>query len=272
MKSYPTIPEGLLVTHDGPVLRIGLDRPERRNAITDAIVYALVDIIDAAGSDESVRVIHLTGAGEHFCSGFDLGDRTGGSSDGEKPRVSSISRRMQAHVNRLISAMLTVQVPIVCSARGWVIGLGLDLALASDFTIVADDARLWAPFTHFGFTPDSGASWLIPRLAGVVRARDMLLLGTKVSGRDAADWGLVHRAVSAAELDAAAAGLVDLLASGPTVALGATKVLLHRALTADIDRHLLDEAGAMEVSSRSDDFKEYGRAAREKRDPDFRGR
>ncbi|MEP6623619.1 MAG: enoyl-CoA hydratase-related protein [Acidimicrobiia bacterium] len=271
MKPYPTVPAGLIVSHDGPVLRLCLDRPERRNAVTDPIVYALVDIIDAAGSDESVRVIHLVGTGDHFCSGFDLGDRVG-DADGEKPRASSISRRMQAHVNRLVTAMLTVQVPIVCSARGWVIGLGLDLALASDFTIVTDDARLWAPFTEFGFTPDSGASWLIPRLAGVARAREMLLLGTKVTGPDAVDWGLVHRCVPESDLDAASAELVDRLAAGPTVALGATKVLLHRALTADVDRHLLDEAWAMEVSSRSDDFKEYGRAARARRDPDFRGR
>ncbi len=271
MKPYPAIPDGLFVAHEGPVLRVGLDRPDRRNAITDPMVYALVDIVDAAGSDESVRVIHLTGTGEHFCSGFDLGDRAGGD-EGEKPRVSSISRRMQAHVNRLVTAMLTVQVPIVCTARGWVIGLGLDLALASDFTVVAEDARLWAPFTDFGFTPDSGASWLIPRLAGVVRAREMLLLGTKASGRDAADWGLVHRAVPEPDLDDASTALLDRLAAGPTVAFGATKVLLHRALTTDIDRHLLDEAWAMEVSSRSDDFKEYGHAAKERRDPHFRGR
>jgi 2-(1,2-epoxy-1,2-dihydrophenyl)acetyl-CoA isomerase len=179
---------------------------------------------------------------------------------------------MQAHVNRLIPAMLTVQTPIVCTARGWVIGLGLDLALAADFTLVADDARLWAPFTTFGFTPDSGASWLIPRLSGVARAREMLLLGTKVPGRDAADWGLVHRSVPASALDAAGEELIDQLAAGPTVALGATKLLIHRGLTSEIDRHLTDEAWAMELSSRSSDFKEYGAAVREKRDPNYEGR
>src|SRR6476660_751963 len=130
MKPYPAVPDGLVVTHDGPVLRVRLDRPDRRNSLTDPIVYALVDIIDAAGSDESVRVIHLTGTGEHFCSGFDLGERDGNARAAtEKPRITSIHRRMHAHVNRLIPAMLTVQTPIVCTARGWVIGLGLDLAL-----------------------------------------------------------------------------------------------------------------------------------------------
>lgn len=269
MKPYPEAPDGLVVDHDGPVLRLRLDRPDRRNALTDPIVYALVDLFDAAGSDETVRVIHLTGTGDHFCSGFDLGERAPGP---DRPRVGSIHRRMNGHVNKLIPTMLTTQTPIVCTARGWIIGLGLDLALASDFTVVADDARLWAPFTTFGFTPDSGASWLIPRLAGVARAKDMLMLGTKVGGADAATWGLVHSAVPAGELDATGEALVQRLATAPTVALGLTKLLVHRGLTADVDRHLADEAWALEVSSRSEDFKEHTRATGEKRDPMFGGR
>jgi len=269
MKPYPETPPGLAVEHDGPVLRLRLDRPDRRNSLTDAIVYALVDLFDAAASDEGVRVVHLGATGDNFCSGFDLGERTPGP---DRPRVGSIHRRMHAQVNRLIPAMLTAQTPIVCTARGWVIGLGLDLALAADFTIVADDARLRAPFTTFGFTPDSGASWLIPRLAGVARAKEMLMLGTTVAGCDAAGWGLVHRAVPAAEVDATGEELIGRLAAGPTVALGLTKLLVHRGLTADLDRHLADEAWAMEVSSRSDDFKEYGQARAEKRDPEFKGR
>ncbi len=268
MKPYPEVPTGLVVEQVGPVLQVRLDRPERRNGLTDAMVYALVDTVDAAASDESVRVIHLHGTGDHFCSGFDLGERVPGP---ERPRVGSIHRRMNGHVNRLVPAMLTCQTPIVCTARGWVIGLGLDLLLASDFAVVADDATLWAPFTTFGFTPDSGASWLIPRLVGVARARDMLMLGTKVGGAQAASWGLVHRSVPAPDLDAGGQELIDRLVAAPTVALGLTKLLLHRGQTSDIDRHLHDEAWAMEVSSRSEDFKEYGRASRDKRPPRFTG-
>jgi 2-(1,2-epoxy-1,2-dihydrophenyl)acetyl-CoA isomerase len=252
VKPYPEVPSGLVVEHAGPVLRICLDRPERRNSITDPMVYALADTVDAAASDETVRVIHLEGSGDHFCSGFDLSERTPGP---DRPRVGS----------------LTCQTPIFCTARGWVIGLGLDLVLASDFAVVADDARLWAPFTSFGFTPDSGATWLIPRLAGVVRAREMLILGDKVSGSDAAAWGLVHRAVPTGDLDGTSQELLTRLATGPTVALGLTKLLMHRAATSDIPSHLADEAWAMEVSSRSEDFKEYGKATREKREPRFTG-
>lgn len=226
MKPYPEMPPGISRAHDGAVLRLRFNRPQRRNSLTDEMVYALTDTVDAAASDESVRVIHLEGEGEHFSSGFDLAERTPGP---ERPRVGSVHRRMNGHVNRLIPAMLTCQTPIVCSGRGWIIGLGLDILLATDFAVVADDARLWAPFTTFAFTPDSAATWLIPRLVGVVRAREMLVLGEKVSGADAASWGLIHRAVPADELDAVSEELVQRLAAAPTVAVGLTKLLLHRA-------------------------------------------
>jgi 2-(1,2-epoxy-1,2-dihydrophenyl)acetyl-CoA isomerase len=100
----------------------------------------------------------------------------------------------------------------------------------------------------------------------------MLLLGEQVSGADAASWGMVHRSVPGDELEATAGALVDRLAHAPTVAVGLTKLLIHRGLTADLPRHLHDEAWAMEVSSRSDDFKEHGAAAKDRRDPDYRGR
>jgi 2-(1,2-epoxy-1,2-dihydrophenyl)acetyl-CoA isomerase len=269
VKGYPEPPEGLVVEHDGPALRLRLDRPERRNAVTDEMVLALIETIEAAGSDEAIRVIALSGTGEHFCSGFDLGARGG---ETEKPRAGATQRRMRWQVNRLIPTMLETQTPIVTTARGWVIGLGLHLVLASDFGVVADDARLRAPFATMGFTPDSGGSWLIPRLAGVARAKEMIMLGREVSGAQAASWGLVHKSLPTDQIDAVARDLVDELASAATVAVGLSKLLIHRALAVDLDRHLADEALAIELSSRSDDFHEYARARREKRDPKFQGR
>jgi 2-(1,2-epoxy-1,2-dihydrophenyl)acetyl-CoA isomerase len=268
MKGYPDPVDGLVVEHAPPVLSLRLDRPTRRNAVTDDIVLALVDAIEAAGSDESVRVISLSGTGDHFCSGFDLGLRGGG----EKPRAGATQRQMRWHVNRLIPTMLETQTPIVAAATGWIVGLGLHLVLASDFAIVADDARLRAPFTALGFTPDSGGSWIIPRLVGVARAKEMLLLGREISGATAADWGMVHRAVPGAEVADAAGDLVRELGSAATVAVGLTKLLVHRSLNVDLEHHLADEGLAMELVSRSDDFHENVRAKRDKRAPDFRGR
>jgi 2-(1,2-epoxy-1,2-dihydrophenyl)acetyl-CoA isomerase len=269
LKPYPTPPDGLVVEADGAVLRLRLDRPDRRNAITDDMVLALIETIEAAGSDESVRVIALTGTGEHFCSGFDLGTRGGG---GTKPRAGATQRQMRFHVNRLIPTMLETQTPIVTAATGYIIGLGLNLVLASDFAVVADDARLRAPFTGMGFTPDSGASWLIPRLVGVARAKEMLLLSREITGVEAADWGLVHRSSPPKSVAKVADALVNELAAAATVAVGLTKLLVQRSLTVDLERHLADEALAIELTSRSGDFQEYTRARKDRRDPNFEGR
>jgi 2-(1,2-epoxy-1,2-dihydrophenyl)acetyl-CoA isomerase len=269
MRDYPSPVSGLIVEHTDGVLRLCIDRPERRNALTDDIVLALGQIIEVAGSDETVRVIHLSGTGDHFCSGFDMSLRGGTSS--EKPRVGSTQRQMRWHVNRLIPSMLETQTPIVTSVKGWAIGLGMNIALASDFVVAADDARFWAPFTGSGFTPDSGSSWIIPRLVGVARAKEMILLGRKISGSTAAEWGLIHRSLPAAEVDGAAAELVAELGGAATVAVGLAKSLIHRSLTQSIEHHLADEGFAMELSSRSNDFKEAGRAGREKRPPKFTG-
>lgn len=267
--SRPSDP-GLLVRHDDGVLHLTLDRPDTRNALDDDVVAGLIDEIATAGTDESVRAILLDASGDHFCSGFDIVARN--APGGGRPRVGSIQRRMPLQANRLVPTMLTTQVPIVCAVQGWAAGIGLALALAADVTVCADDARFWAPFVGRGFTPDSGCSWMLPRRVGEVRARDMLLLGTVVDGTTAVGWGMVHGAVPEDALGPAADELVRRLASGPTVALGLTKALLHHGRALDLVDALREESFAMELSSRSEDFKEGLAAFREKREPDFGGR
>jgi 2-(1,2-epoxy-1,2-dihydrophenyl)acetyl-CoA isomerase len=262
--------EGLAVALDGSVLRLELDRPDKRNALSDAMVAGLIEAIDTAGRDERVRAIVLGGAGDHLCGGADIVARN--APGGERPRVGSIQRRVPSLAHRLIPLVLSVQVPVVCRVQGWAAGIGCQLALAADFAVAATDARLWEPFSERGFTPDSGATWLLPRLAGVARARRMLLLGEPVSGEQAAEWGLVHEAVSPDALDTAVEALVQRLAAGPTVALGLTKHLLHTGATTPLGDHLQAEAFALELSSRSEDFREGLAAFRDKRDPDFKGR
>ena len=158
------------------------------------------------------------------------------------------------------------------AARGWVAGIGLHLVLVADFAVVAEDARIWEPFSERGFTPDSGATWLLPRRIGEVRARDVLLLGRTLSGTEAADWGMVHRAVPNAQLDAVGEQLAEQLAKGPTVTVGLTKWLLHVSSASPFDRQLEHEALALELSSRSEDFREGLTAFKEKRSPRFSGR
>jgi 2-(1,2-epoxy-1,2-dihydrophenyl)acetyl-CoA isomerase len=261
---------GLDVEVDDGILRLSLDRAEKRNSLTDEIVDGLIDAISEAGRDEAVRAVLLSARGDHFCSGFDIVSRN--REGGSRPRVGSIQRRVPATAHRLIPLMATVQTPLVVAARGWVAGIGLHLVLAADFAIVAEDARLWEPFSERGFTPDSGATWLLPRRIGEVRAREMLILGRALTGLEAADWGLVHQAVPDAELDSASDGMVRNLAEGPTVTLGLTKWLLHVSAASAFDRQLEHEALALELSSRSEDFREGLAAFKEKRPPRFTGR
>jgi 2-(1,2-epoxy-1,2-dihydrophenyl)acetyl-CoA isomerase len=267
-----TAADHLRITTESDVLRIHLDKPAKRNAIDDEMVAAIIDAVDAAGRDEAVRVILFSAEGDHFCSGFDIVGRNQGDAPAAKPRIGSIQRRLPSQSHRLIPLLATVQVPVVCAVRGWAAGVGLHLVAASDFAIVVDDAKLWEPFIERGFTPDSGGTWLLPRLIGTVRAREMLLLGRAVTGKEAAEWGLVHQAVPASELDSAVDAVVQQLAAGPTVALGLTKWMLHAGTSASLEEHLRNEAFALELSSRSQDFREGMAAFVEKRPPRFEGR
>ena len=156
--------------------------------------------------------------------------------------------------------------------QGWCAGIGLNLALAADFAVATDDARFWMPFVDRGFTADSGATWLLPRRIGEVRARRDAAARGVVEGKEAASWGMFHRIVPAAELDANVEELVAQLARGATVSIGLTKWLLNSGRETSLLAHLHNEAFAMELSSRSEDFREGLAAFREKRDPDFRGR
>jgi len=258
------------VQQEGPVLRLRLQRPEKRNAMTREMLAQLIDCIENAPDDNAVRVIVLSAEGEHFCSGMDL--MAVNAKSEQKPRVGDIQRRLPRGANRLIQAMLGVQIPIVCAVRGWASGLGCHLALASDFAVASKTARFLEPFVRRGFTPDSGATYLLPRLVGLARARQMLLLGREIDGEQAADWGLVHRVVEDEELEAATEEIAKELAGSATVALGLTKWLMHRSLDLDLADSLANEAFALELSSRSRDFKEGMAAFAEKRPPRYEGR
>ncbi len=261
---------GLRVETVDGVLRLTLDRAEKRNAIDDAMMIGLIDAIDAANQDEEVRAILLSGTDEHFCGGADIVARN--AATGERPRVGSVQRRVPSLAHRLIPLVCNVQVPVVCAVRGYAAGIGLHLAVAADFAVAAEGATLWEPFAQRGFTPDSGGTWLIPRRVGPSRSRELLLLGRRLTGVEAADWGLVHRAVPVADVMGTAEALAVELAAAPTVALGLTKWLLHQGEGRVLEAHLADEAFALELSSRSEDFREGLRSFTEKRSPNFRGR
>jgi len=261
---------GVLVDANDGLLRITIDRPARKGSLDPESVRSIIDALEAAATDDALRAVLLSSTGDDFCSGADWVATN--AADTEKPRTGSIERRLPQNAHRLIALLLEVQLPVVCAVRGWAAGLGCQLALAADFTIAAESSRFWQPFTKRGFTPDSGATWLVPRLVGVARAKELLLLGRPVSGSDAAAWGMIHRAVPDGELDAAVDELTQELLSSATVAIGLTKRCIHAALDSGVADAMEHEALALELSSRTSDFREGLSAFKERRDARFTGR
>jgi 2-(1,2-epoxy-1,2-dihydrophenyl)acetyl-CoA isomerase len=266
----PTMAEDGAVTtsREDAVLGIALDRPSWRNSLSHSMIDTLVDVLTLAATDDSLRVVHIHGAGTDFCAGVDWV----AANSGERPRTGDLVRRVPHGANRIIELVHALHLPVVCSVRGWAAGLGCNLALAADFTVAATDSVFWEPFVDRGFSPDSGSTWLLPRLIGVARAKSMLLLGDKVSGADAAEWGLIHGCVDDAELDAAAEQLVNRLACAPTVAVGLAKQAIHYGQHATLPQTMTQELFNLELSCRTSDFKEGLAAFRDKRTPVFGGR
>ncbi|MGV0767267.1 enoyl-CoA hydratase/isomerase family protein [Mycolicibacterium sp. XJ647] len=262
--------DGVVSTaRDGAILRITLDRPSRRNSLSRPMIDTFVTALTDAATDDSLRAIHIAGAGSDFCSGMDW---VATNSAGQRPRTGDLVRRIPLTGNRVVELIHTIALPVVCSVRGWAVGLGCNLALAADFTVASDDALFWEPFIGRGFSPDSGSSWLLPRLIGLTRAKQMLLLGEKVDAGRAAEWGLIHRAVAESEVDAVSEDLLSRLASGPTVAIGLAKHAIAYGQHATLTQTMNQELYNVELSCRTTDFKEGLAAFRDKRPPDFQGR
>lgn len=267
--SYPQAPFLRTVVADG-LLTVTIDNPAHRNALDDAAVAAFAAALDRAQTDEAVRAVLLEGAGADFCSGFDIvGRNTGG---GERPRVGQIQRRLPQQAHRLIPQLLDLQLPVVTAVTGYAVGIGMQLVLASDFVLAGEGARFWEPFAQRGMAPDSGAAWLLPRVVGPLRARQLLMLGTGLSGREAFEWGIAHDCVADGEVAARAGELARRLAGGPTVALGLAKWLINSGQEQALKDHLTNEGFAMELASRSPDFREGLAAFVAKREPRFTGR
>ena len=256
---------------DQGVARIAFNRPQQRNAISLAVHRRLGESLDDIAARDDVRVVLLTGEGESFCSGQDLGERKVESDSGEA-MAAIIGESIGERYNPLVRRLLALPVPLVCAVNGPAVGAGASLALIADITIAAERAKFVYGFARIGLMPDCGGSWILPQLAGNARAMGMALTGEPISARQALDWGLIWKVVPDDELAGAALALARQLASGPTRALVATRDAIRSSHGRSLDAQLDVELAGQKVLAASDDYREGVRAFKEKRAPQFGGR
>lgn len=263
---------GVIVECADGVMVLTLDRPHRKNALTTEMVDIITRSVREASADDTTRVVLLRSRGADFCSGMDLVQSNDRGAQPDKPRTGHLQRRLASGAHDMILALDAAQVPIVAAVRGWAAGVGNMLALSADVVVADATARFWVPFVTKGFTPDSGNTWLLPRLVGLARAKEMVLRGTPIDAARAEAWGLISRCVDPEHLDAATAEVVDEFRSAATVAVGLARQLLHQNVGVSLPAALHNEALHEELAVRSDDFKEGMRAFAQKRPPEYTGR
>lgn len=258
--------ETILTERKGDVLVVTLNRPDRLNA---ASIPLAGELTTALYGLDGARCVLLTGAGRAFCSGADLQARGGQSavSGGDASHSALMN-----HYNPLMSQLLRLPVPVVTAVNGPAAGVGCSMALAGDFVLAGKSAYFLQAFVNIGLVPDGGSTWLLARTIGKARAAQMMMLGERVGAEQAADWGLIYKAVDDAALMDEAVALATRLAAGPTVALAAMRRNLLTALDGTLDEVFRAEAEGQRLAGNSTDAREGAKSFLEKRKPAFTGK
>lgn len=259
--------ETLIVERKDGVVTVTMNRPQRKNAANGQMLRELQQTFIEIEDRSDDRVMVLTGAGGAFCSGADLSDPDGPATD---PTRSGLARMRR--LGDVALALHRVSKPTIAKVDGVAVGAGLSLALGCDLCVCSDRARLSMIFAKRGLSLDNGASWLLPRLVGLARAKEIALFGGMWSGAEAAAIGLVNRALPVDELDSFVDGWATELAAGPPLAQSMTKTLLHASSTASMEQAVEDEARCQALNFSTADTKEAMAAFAEKREPVYIGR
>jgi 2-(1,2-epoxy-1,2-dihydrophenyl)acetyl-CoA isomerase len=257
----------VLVEHDGSVMIITLNRPERLNSFTVEMPGALRNALDKAAGDTACRAILLTGAGRGFCAGQDLSDRAVAPSADRRDLGESLEDRY----NPLVRQMRAMPKPIIVAVNGVAAGAGANLALHGDIVLAAKSAKFIQSFAKIGLMPDSGGTWTLTHLLGEARAKGLAMLAEPLSAEQAAQWGLIWKAVDDDQLMMEARTLATHLAAQPTQALAVIKRAIHAAATSTLDQQLDLERDGQRSLGFTDDYAEGVAAFMEKRPPKFTG-
>ncbi|MFI5041052.1 MAG: enoyl-CoA hydratase/isomerase family protein [Acidimicrobiales bacterium] len=260
---------------DAGIARLTLNRPQAGNALTPDQRDRIIALLEAASADVAIRVVVLGAEGRHFCTGADLrvdrGDGPDRPPDAPERPTGTVARMIAMGAQRLIAAVLDCEKPVIAAVGGTAAGIGAHLALASDLVVASEEARFIEVFVRRGIIPDGGGAYLLPRLVGLHRAKELVFFGDDLSAADAARIGLVNKVVPGAELEAAVDEWARRLASGPTVAIGLAKRLLNRSSESDRLTAFAEEAAAQELAMSSVDAQEGVASFVERRPTEFKG-
>lgn len=259
--------ETILFDVAGGAARLTLNRPDRLNSFTVQMHTEVAEALSTVEKNRDIRALLITGAGRGFCAGQDLSDRAvapGGSG-------VDLGESLENRYNPLIKRLIALPKPVVCAVNGVAAGAGANIAFAADIVLAAKSARFIQSFSNIGLVPDSGGTWILPRLAGQARALGLALTGEPLSAEKAEAWGLIWRVVEDDQLKAEADKLVDRLAGGPTKGLAAIKLAMRKGWLSSLDQQLDLERDLQRELGRSQDYREGVAAFSEKRTPKFTG-
>ncbi|TAD85025.1 MAG: 2-(1,2-epoxy-1,2-dihydrophenyl)acetyl-CoA isomerase [Bacteroidetes bacterium] len=251
-------------TINNGVAFVTLNRPDKFNSFNRPMALLLQQLLDAAGTDPTVRCVYLTGQGKAFCAGQDLAEVT-------DPEGPGMNRILSEHFNPIIARIVALPKPVVAAVNGVAAGAGANIALACDVVVAKQTAAFIQAFSKIGLIPDSGGTYTLPRLVGWQKASALMMLGQKVGAEEAERMGMIYKWFADDEFDAAAQGLAYQLAAMPTAALAFTKKALQHSATHSLEQQLQTEDELQQMAAATLDFKEGVAAFMEKRPPQFTG-